>query len=695
MQVLSDIFTEDQLCLLRSLPEVTDAYTRLQTQTSVSFSIPVTDLLKETLATKFSLDTSLFDRVPCRWVKGDTRAHVDRGSTDFDRTYIVYLTDGEGEFHLGEETYPIVAGTGYSFSEGLKHEVVGAGNSTRLLLGPMSESAMPVGAGISADGATETIYIRDNAGTVEYRINDGLWNSVSFALYINNINADPANNILKVIFTTNITVSNWNDNFWAGTDGIQFGSKSLNADGSRPTITVNNAPKYRGVFLNGVGGVSPSNGYNHIYIYNLNVVATGTSTLDDGTYNGYGGWVAGAQFGRGATNNCIVNCSSDGPIGDSNGGIIGSYAGTASGSVVVRGCSSSGSMTQKSGGIAGEYAGSSSGSITCDQCFSTGTIGNFAGGIFGDYAGDSGSATASKCYSTGTIGGNGGGIYGRYGGNNGSAVATKCYSLGTIAADAGGIYGLGAASDSGSSSASNCYSKGAITTSGTGIYGSGKAAGGTTANCYSANGSWSDATANTSLTGVPSGSTQGSVWSSPGTNQPYELVEIGYTPYTVDVINASSDLVQTFSQTIQKGQTSATGLGPDASGNSFSILKKAGGDSGSYATITISSQTGAISTTSATVSGTYTITVRSVGSYNITTFVLTVTDAAATSSSQSSTTIACCVTSLQESGIDSGWLPQYAIGNTLIGAKARNPNLQFIDYAAYLRYKMAQGSRKA
>jgi hypothetical protein len=80
-----------------------------------------------------------------RWIKGDTEAHVDRGSRSFENTYLVYLQDSEGEFVLGTDSYPITANTGFIFSEGTMHKTLNTGLTPRLLIGPMNEFAGPVG----------------------------------------------------------------------------------------------------------------------------------------------------------------------------------------------------------------------------------------------------------------------------------------------------------------------------------------------------------------------------------------------------------------------------------------------------------------------------------------------------------------------------------------------------------------------
>ena len=60
-------------------------------------------------------------------------------------TYLAYITDSEGEFIIGEESFPITANTSFIFSEGIRHQTLGTGLTPRLLLGPMNEFAEPVG----------------------------------------------------------------------------------------------------------------------------------------------------------------------------------------------------------------------------------------------------------------------------------------------------------------------------------------------------------------------------------------------------------------------------------------------------------------------------------------------------------------------------------------------------------------------
>ena len=130
--------------LIANLPEVIQAREQIDTQSSgsVYFNIELTDSLKNHL----DISLSKLSSIPMRWIKGDTKPHVDKGTKSFDSTYLAYLTDSPGELIVDGEPYPIHKGCGYAFSEGIRHETVGTGAEPRLLLGPMSEAGFAVGA---------------------------------------------------------------------------------------------------------------------------------------------------------------------------------------------------------------------------------------------------------------------------------------------------------------------------------------------------------------------------------------------------------------------------------------------------------------------------------------------------------------------------------------------------------------------
>ncbi len=623
---INSIFNTDTLDQILALDEVNTAKNQLHSLSkgSIYSSIPLTHTLKNIIKETFSLNLDHLTQIPMRWIKGDTTPHIDipqnqsSQKTNYENTYLAYLTDSTGSLIIDNNEYPILKNSGYIFSEGLNHSTINTGDNPRLLLGPMNEQGLAVGGAttITADGETQTIYFRDNGGSITYKINDGTPSSFSLPVTIVNTNTNTSFP-LKVYFENNITIQSDIFYFICGSENIQFGSKSLNDDGTRPIITIvgySEYPGYPGLIRN---GTSFSNGYNNISIFNLVVNSSGGSTLISDA-----GWIGQAYFGRASTNNIIINCSSDGPIIDAGGGIVGGYAAEGGGTLFILGCSSSGNSATYSGGIVGFHAGKSGGYVVCEESWSTGLIGPESGGIFGYAAGESASVNALNCYSSGLISADAGGIYGSYAGvDNGNAVAQNCYSHGLISADAGGIYGSYAAYGGLATNANNCYSLGLITTSGNGIYGSNKGGNASLSNYYTADGTWSTTDADSVLTGIPISSSLGTTLVSIGIGIPYILRNMGYTPYTTTNISGSPNLVKTNSQTISKGSSSTSGL---ITGLFYAILQITGGDSGSYSTIEMNPSNGVISTTSSTSVGVYTIYLYNSGSYNITEFILTV-----------------------------------------------------------------------
>ncbi len=608
-----NLFSNDEIEYILNLSEVEKAKKEIDNKNkgSIYFTIDLTPSIKNSLKEKFNLDFSKKNKIPMRWIKGDILPHKDVGINNFKKTHLIYLNDNPGKLVIEGNSYPITKNSGYIFDEGISHETIDTGSEPRLLLGPMSEEGIAVGAAttIIADGQTEIVYLKDfGLGDIQYKINNGSFNIISAPLTIINTNSSYT---LKVLFENDFVIYySWY--IICGSENIQFGSESLNLDGSRPTITIDNVNFYPGFIQNGTNSL---NGLNKIYVYNLRILTSGTTTL-----NPEGGWIGQSYFGKHANNNYIVNCSSYGTIQDTSGGILGAYSGE-SGVLKIIGCSSYGSINTYSGGIIGINAGANAGNVSCDYCWSEGNIGQYSGGIYGYFPGNSeGFTYANNCYSLGNIGLSAGGIFGANAGENiGRNYAIDCYSRGNIDSDGGGIYGINAGSGGGTVSAYNCYSNGIITTPGNGIYGTNNISGIET-NCYSSNGSWNTSTANSNLIGVPT-SVVGSKWVATVLNQPYELLNMGYTPYSIYNILTfpSPNLKISYNLSLKKGQSSSAAI---VSGLSYNILEKSGGKSSSYGTITIDSSTGVISTTSNTKPGLYTLYIRNTGSYNITKFNL-------------------------------------------------------------------------
>jgi mannose-6-phosphate isomerase-like protein (cupin superfamily) len=654
------VFDATDLGILRNLPEVQNSH-------STYFQASVPKSLRQKLQTSLGLDLSHVSSLPFRRIHGDTMPHVDRGRASFEHTYLVYLTDGEGQFEVGEQSYPMTAGSGFVFPEGTRHAATGTNGTSRLLLGPMSESGFPVGApGIYADGQTDTVYISQSGSTFYYKINDGdLFEITSFPVFITNTNAiDTTEYILPVRFATDLTVTNANQYFQLSTDGIELGSKTVKADGTKYTITVDGVADYPGFIHN------QNNSYT--YVYNLYIRVINGSTL----YSVAGtaaGWVGGWSYGTGGGVNYITACSSDGPIPENCGGIVGSDAG-AGGQLGIAGCTSSGSIGNNGGGIAGRKAGTNAGQIEIRRCSSTGTIGNDAGGIVGVSSGEDGQCRVFRSFSTGTIGAYGGGIYGSAAGVNGFAQAVACYSRGTIEEDGGGIYGPDAGGGTGTVEAEDCYSSGTFVTSGTGIFGT-TAGTPLTINCYAANGTWVDANAGLDTSGD---------YISVGVNQPYALRNFGSTPYSLETVSGPNTLNTDYYQTIPAGTGSIAGVlagvGP------YSIVANDGPP-----TITINSTTGVVSATRDTALAAYSLVIRagSATQYTMTSFYITVEEALPEPPPSATPVLA-----PSGKGFNFETYNALQVGNTLVVERLQNTNLRFKSFEDYNKYRKSIATLK-
>lgn len=469
---------------------------------------------------------------------------------------------------------------------------------------------------------------------------------VNNSLWPITISGGSSSNIITITFSKNITLSNFSNYFIISSDYVQIGSSSLNSDGTIPNITVN-VTNYNGLIQNGLSGVQ---GYDNVYVYNLNIDGTG------GSQQIGAGWIGQNYFG-GSSNNYIINCSSLGTI--AGGGILGDNAQN----VYIIGCSSSGNITEANvGGIVGQYVNSvtlqscwSTGNIaksgtggivggyskkvTVTDCYSTGEIsGDNAGGIIGSNSGST-STSIKKCYSTGAItGANSGGICGSLApGNNEEykVTITNCYSSGhlnnSVSSYNGGICGILLPTGSGTIDLSiqNCYTCGTLNYASGYIIGNDTTVNGTSSSptqytltynyseAYSGTpGSWNDSNANNTLTGTPSGGYP-STWITTGTNVAYLLFNMGYTPYSTTNVSGTS-LITTSSSTVTAGNSTSSAI--IVSGPSYTFLE----DYSSYS-ITINYGSGIISTTSSTPAGTYTLYIYdTINAYGVSIYTLTV-----------------------------------------------------------------------
>jgi hypothetical protein len=148
MSLFSSVLTQEDIVYLNNLPEVLEAKARLSTAPIQYFKVALTETIRAALSERFGVNVSNVSHIPMRWIKGDTAPHIDTGLSNFENTYLVYLTSSEGSFTLEDTSYPITENTGFVFSEGLEHMTQGTGSVPRLLLGPMNEFAEPVGGAV-------------------------------------------------------------------------------------------------------------------------------------------------------------------------------------------------------------------------------------------------------------------------------------------------------------------------------------------------------------------------------------------------------------------------------------------------------------------------------------------------------------------------------------------------------------------
>ena len=146
--IYKNVLSIEELDYLNNLPEVLFAKSSLDSKQSgmVYFSVTITNVIRDTLHSRFGLNLSVDSQIPMRWIKGDTAPHVDIGASHFQNTYLLYLNDSPGEIIIDSQSYPIQSNTGFVFNEGLSHETQYTENVPRLLLGPMNEFVEPVGA---------------------------------------------------------------------------------------------------------------------------------------------------------------------------------------------------------------------------------------------------------------------------------------------------------------------------------------------------------------------------------------------------------------------------------------------------------------------------------------------------------------------------------------------------------------------
>ena len=86
----TNVFSNEELDYLNNHPKVLEAKVSLDSTPSgmVYFSVPINNLIRNTLQSRLGLNLSSDSQIPMRWIKGDTAPHIDTGASYFQNTPI-------------------------------------------------------------------------------------------------------------------------------------------------------------------------------------------------------------------------------------------------------------------------------------------------------------------------------------------------------------------------------------------------------------------------------------------------------------------------------------------------------------------------------------------------------------------------------------------------------------------------------
>ena len=102
VSVHTNILSTEDIQYLSTLPEVLNAKVSIDAKAlgSVYFSVALSPQIKQKLLEGLGLDLTGIESIPMRWIKGDTVPHIDRGASEFENTYLMYLTNSVGTLYL-------------------------------------------------------------------------------------------------------------------------------------------------------------------------------------------------------------------------------------------------------------------------------------------------------------------------------------------------------------------------------------------------------------------------------------------------------------------------------------------------------------------------------------------------------------------------------------------------------------------
>jgi hypothetical protein len=143
--MIQNLLSPNEIADILNNPIVITNKEKLSSQQKVDFFIELPVAIKAKLESGFDIHLQQITSIPMRWIKGDTPPHIDKGTHDFNNTYLMYLTDSIGNLIIDGQMYPINAGDAHIFNEGIAHSTINTGDSERLMIGHMSENGFHVG----------------------------------------------------------------------------------------------------------------------------------------------------------------------------------------------------------------------------------------------------------------------------------------------------------------------------------------------------------------------------------------------------------------------------------------------------------------------------------------------------------------------------------------------------------------------
>jgi hypothetical protein len=207
-------FSSEEIATIINDPIVTFNKNKLS-KGMIHFSIPLSETIKAKL--EKVMDVSQVITIPMTWVRGDTLEHIDQGAP-FESTFLIYLTDSVGQFIVDGQNYSITAGNAHIFSEGLSHSTLHTEND-RLIMGPMSETGLPVGVPPEPEPTTTIYYY-------PYDVDLNLNCSIEYLNYTSQayiLNIPPPIPVGNDNYTVNYTNETGLDNIWDPPPGKTFG----------------------------------------------------------------------------------------------------------------------------------------------------------------------------------------------------------------------------------------------------------------------------------------------------------------------------------------------------------------------------------------------------------------------------------------------------------------------------------------